>query len=161
MEPVMCIPNFKKYKLECANHTCKCLKANLEELVAEKPHLKGKGKLTKLNRVRLTTAVRCAIKMRSSENDPKQLKIDVTNSIYHILGFHDKEDWEKNIDSVEQSTNENGYNDYFNEIIDEQYEFWKLPSHLEMENSRTALNKQCQKEELTEVRVHPINTMIH
>ena len=57
-------------KLECANHKCKCLRANLEKLVAEKPHLKGKGKLTKLNRVRLTTAVRCAIKMRSSENDP-------------------------------------------------------------------------------------------
>ena len=57
----------------------------------------------------------------------------------------------ENIDSVEQLTNENGDNDYFNEIIDEHYEFWKLPSHLEMENSRNALKKQCQKAELTEV----------
>ncbi|XP_053403226.1 uncharacterized protein LOC128558323 [Mercenaria mercenaria] len=38
-------------KLECANHTCKCLRSNLEKLVTEKPQHKGKGKLTKLNRI--------------------------------------------------------------------------------------------------------------
>ena len=35
-------------KLECANHICKCVRANLERLVEEKPQYKGKGKLTKL-----------------------------------------------------------------------------------------------------------------
>lgn len=77
-------------KLECANHTCKCIRSNLEKLVTEKPEYKGKGKLSKLNRVRLTTAIRCAIRMRSKDKNAKLLKHDITNSIYHILGFHDR-----------------------------------------------------------------------
>ena len=75
-------------KLECANHICKCVRSNLENLVQEKPQYKGKGKLTKVNRVKLTTALRCAIKMRTKTNDSKQLKKDILNSIYHVLGFH-------------------------------------------------------------------------
>jgi hypothetical protein len=56
-------------KMECANHACKCLRSNLEKLVNDKPYYKGKNGLSKMIRVRLTTAVRCAIKMRSQESD--------------------------------------------------------------------------------------------
>ena len=75
-------------KLECANHAVKCLRSSLEKLVEQKPHYKGKGKMTQLVRVRLTTACRCAIKMRSEEADRKsalpKLQHDIKNSIHHI-----------------------------------------------------------------------------
>ncbi len=55
----------------------------LEKLVAEKPHYKGRGKLTEAMRKRLTTAARCAIKMRSAESDTKRatelLRQDLSN----------------------------------------------------------------------------------
>ena len=79
-------------KLECANHACKCLRSNLEKLVVERPHLKGKGKLTNNIRIRLTTANRCAIRRRSKEKDRKlavrKLRHDIMNSIDHVLGHH-------------------------------------------------------------------------
>ena len=83
-------------KLECANHSCKCLRSSLETLVNEKPHYKWKGKLTRLIRIRLTTAVRCAMKMRSNDaklnrqQATKQLEHDIRNSVQHIFGNHDK-----------------------------------------------------------------------
>ncbi|CAC5387679.1 unnamed protein product [Mytilus coruscus] len=40
-------------KLECANHITKCLRSNLENLVAENPSYKGKGKLCNRTRVRI------------------------------------------------------------------------------------------------------------
>ena len=80
-------------KLECANHACKCLRSNLEQLVSDKPAYKGKAKITKLARIRITTAVRCAIKMRSQETDKnqatKKLKKDIKNAGRHVLGLHD------------------------------------------------------------------------
>ena len=76
-------------KLECANHACKCLRNNLEQLVNEKPQYKGKGKLSKVNRIRIVTAVRCAIKMRSEEKDINKLKKDIKNAGRHVLGLHD------------------------------------------------------------------------
>jgi hypothetical protein len=76
--------------LECANHICKCLRSNLEKLVIGKPHYKGKGKLTKITRLRLKTAVRCAIRMRSRDHSVKQLRKDIINSVNHVLGFHDR-----------------------------------------------------------------------
>ena len=80
-------------KLECANHACKCLRNNLEQLVSDKPAYKGKGKLTKGSRIRIVTAVRCAIKMRSQEKDKTQginkLKKDIKNAGRHVLGLHD------------------------------------------------------------------------
>ena len=70
-------------KIECANHATKCLRSNLEKLVNEKPQYKGKGKLTKNNIRRITTGVRCAMIMRSKEenrNDAiKKLKQDIRN----------------------------------------------------------------------------------
>jgi hypothetical protein len=40
-------------KLECANHSCKCLPSRLEELVVTKPAYKGVGGLTKAVRIRM------------------------------------------------------------------------------------------------------------
>ena len=45
---------------------------NLEQLVNDKPSYKGKGKSTKLARLRIVTAVRGAIKMRSDEKDKSE-----------------------------------------------------------------------------------------
>ena len=56
-------------KGECANHVCKCLRGHLEKLVDANPSYKGKKNLTKASRIRITSAVCCAIRMRSSEKD--------------------------------------------------------------------------------------------
>ncbi|KAJ8314129.1 hypothetical protein KUTeg_008690 [Tegillarca granosa] len=81
-------------KIECANHTCKCLRSSLEKLVEEKPYYKGKGGLTKRVRVRIVSAVRCANKMRSKEaNKSKAIKLmnhDVRNTVHHIFGDHSR-----------------------------------------------------------------------
>ena len=129
-------------KMECANHICKCIRSNLEKLVEEKPQYKGKGKLTKLNRIRLTTAIRCAIKMLSASKNSKQLKKDILNSIYHILGFHhNSSDFCKQRTS-KQTENDNGDNeepsDSFDDLFNNQSEYWKLPSEEELQNSRCA-----------------------
>ena len=80
-------------KVECANHSCKCLRVHLERLVDDKPQYKGKGGLTKLNIQRIVTGVRCAIKMRSCEqpgtDSVKKLKQDIRNAGRHVLGLHD------------------------------------------------------------------------
>ena len=79
-------------KIECANHACKCLRSSLEKLVEAKPHYKGINKLSKPTRVRLTTAVRCAIRMRSKQPDRqtaiRKLESDIMNSVYHVFGKH-------------------------------------------------------------------------
>ena len=54
------------YYIYGPNHAVKCYQDALEKLVAEKPHYKGKGKLTVAMRKCLTTAARCAIKMWST-----------------------------------------------------------------------------------------------
>ncbi|VDI80109.1 Hypothetical predicted protein [Mytilus galloprovincialis] len=54
-------------KIECANHACKCLRSHLEQLVMDKPSYKGKNKLTKANRLRITSSIRCAIRRRAQE----------------------------------------------------------------------------------------------
>ncbi|ESO98101.1 hypothetical protein LOTGIDRAFT_174357 [Lottia gigantea] len=80
-------------KLECANHVCNCLRSSLEKLVDRLPSLKGKSKLTLATRIRIVSAVRCAIRMRSSDGqDPRRtrkLEHDIKNSIFHIFGKHD------------------------------------------------------------------------
>ena len=81
-------------KLECANHACKCYRSSLEKLVTENPSYKGKGGLTQKMRKRLTSAARCAIKMRSQEPDTKKavklLEQDLVNGPFHCFGFHSK-----------------------------------------------------------------------
>jgi hypothetical protein len=79
-------------KVECSNHACKCLRSNLEKLVQDHPSFKGKGKLTLMNRIKITTGVRCAIRMRSKEADrvsaTKALAHDIRNAVYHVFGMH-------------------------------------------------------------------------
>ena len=79
-------------KVECANHAIKCYRGALEKLVQEKGKYKGKGKLTERMRKRLTTAARCAIKMRSTDPDKKRatelLRQDLRNGPLHCFGIH-------------------------------------------------------------------------
>ncbi len=80
--------------MECANHCCKCYRSSLEKLVQEKPQYKGKGGLTEKMRCRLTSAARCAIKMRSQEPDVamavKKLECDLINGPFHCFGQYKK-----------------------------------------------------------------------
>ena len=79
-------------KIECANHICKCLRSNLEKLAETNGIYKGKNNLTKAKRIRIVSAVRCAIRMRSKQDDKqlavKQLEKDIRNSVYHVFGIH-------------------------------------------------------------------------
>ena len=79
-------------KVECTSHAVKCYRGALEKLVAEKPHYKGKRKLTVAMRKHLTTAARCAIKMRSTGSDVKRatelLQEDLSNGPLHCFGIH-------------------------------------------------------------------------
>ena len=73
-------------------HAVKCYWGALEKLVAEKPHYKGKGKLTVAMQKCLTTAARCAIKMQSTGSDVKRatelLQQDLRNGPLHCSGVH-------------------------------------------------------------------------
>jgi hypothetical protein len=81
-------------KMECANHSTKCYRSSLENLVVDNPAYKGKGGLTVKMRKRLTSAARCAIKMRSGVSDRakavKLLERDLINGPYHCFGHHSK-----------------------------------------------------------------------
>lgn len=82
-------------KLECANHVCKCLRSNLEKVVSENPQYKGKHHLSKSARIRIVSAVRCSIRMRSAEAKEnrsaaaKKLRADIMNSVHHVFGYHE------------------------------------------------------------------------
>lgn len=92
---IQCVPGWGRYieKMECANHSCKCYRSALEKLVQEKPQYKGKGGLTEKMRRRLTSAARCAIKMRSKEPDiakaAKKLEKDLLNGPFHCFSQHE------------------------------------------------------------------------
>ena len=79
-------------KMECANHAVKCYRTALETLVQDKPHYRGKGKLTEAMRKRLTKAARCAIVMRSKESNKQaaivKLQQDLLNGPLHCFGCH-------------------------------------------------------------------------
>ena len=87
-------PHWCKYikKVQCANHALKCFRSNLEKLIQNNPSYKGRNNLSKQQRIRLVTAVRCAIRMRSKESNRAsailKLKKDIKNSINHVLGIH-------------------------------------------------------------------------
>ena len=88
------VPGWGRYikKLECANHSCKCYRAGLEKLVQGNSSYKGRGGLTEKMRRRLTSAARCAIKLRSKDPDTantvKLLERDLLNGPYHCFGHH-------------------------------------------------------------------------
>jgi len=81
-------------KIECANHSLKCYRSSLEQMVKENPSYKGKNKLTENMRKRLTKSARSAIIMRSKESDRHQailkLERDLLNGPYHCFGYHTK-----------------------------------------------------------------------
>ena len=81
-------------KYECANHCCKCYRSSLEKLAAENAQYRGRGGLTQKMRKRLTSAARCAIKMRSQESNKaqaiKSLEKDIINGPLHCFGYHSK-----------------------------------------------------------------------
>lgn len=93
--PSWCLRGTGVQKLECANHVCKGIRGKLEKLVTENSHFKGADRLTKSIRVRLTTAIRCAIKMRTADEKTvghhqatKLLQHDIKNAVRHVLGHH-------------------------------------------------------------------------
>ena len=83
--------------------------------------------------------------MRSKNSNAKQLRKDILNSIYHVLGFHDKcSDFCKKTPSkkkaeINENPNESDTdNESMNSIFENQSEFWKIPSDTELERSRLA-----------------------
>ncbi|KAK3099893.1 hypothetical protein FSP39_011406 [Pinctada imbricata] len=152
------VPIWGKYviKKECANHACKCFRSNLEKLVADNPLYKGKHHLSKSTRVRLVSAVRCAIRVRSKELESKQkdrstaikdLSHDIRNSVYHVFGKHDNcsdfcraseksksDNFKYNVDNDDSS---------IVDVLDEQVNQWTEGCSLEsQEDARcgTAIN---------------------
>ena len=79
-------------KVECANHSVKCFRTQLENLVSNNPSYKGRGKLTEAMRKLLTRAARCVIVMRSKEPDRTtaiiKLQQDLMNGPLHCFGCH-------------------------------------------------------------------------
>ena len=59
------VPGWGRYvtKEEYAHHICKCYRANLEKLITDNPLYQGKHHLSKNTRVRLASALRCAIRV--------------------------------------------------------------------------------------------------
>ena len=124
-------------KLECANHACKCYRGALEKLVQDNPSYKGSGGLTMKMRKRLVSGARCAIKMRSSEQDRqlgvKLLKRDLTNGPNHCFGNHDhcspdfcttarerlSHDDSHLIQETPEPVESNGYEDDDNDVLGE------------------------------------------
>lgn len=139
-------------KLECSNHVCKCLRSSLEKLVADNPLYKGAHKLSKSIRMRITSAVRCAIRMRSTNTDrkiaSKLLAHDIKNSIHHIFGNHSNcSDFckakEKNVinahDFIGNPTTNTDENDEVDQVLNSQSLFWTEGTSIEcQEQSRQA-----------------------
>ena len=99
MESDIILEGFRMTEKQRANHAVKCYRSALENLVKDKPHYKGRHKLTEGQRKRLASAVRCAIIMRSNDVDTKKvekrraaflLQEDILNSVYHCFGSHHK-----------------------------------------------------------------------
>ncbi|ESO87071.1 hypothetical protein LOTGIDRAFT_154561 [Lottia gigantea] len=139
-------------KLECANHACKCLRSSLEKMVDRLPKLRGRGKLTLATRIRIVSAVRCAIRMRSSEENRslacKKSVHDIKNCIYHVFGDHTRcsEFCKKSsgeIPSKESnptSTCEDEQSESVISVVRDQQDFWTDGSSLkDQEDSRLAV----------------------
>ena len=121
--------------IECANHTCKCLRSRLEQLVIDNPDYKGKNKLTKYMRIRIVSAVRCSIKLadRTSLNCIKNLQHDIKNSVYHVFGYHANcgsfckasagvSEIENVDNSCEEDDTENA--DFVGSVMEQQASYW-------------------------------------
>ena len=110
-------------KIECANHACKCLRGKLEKIVDSTRSYHAKGGLDKLQRIRLVSGVRCAIRMRSLMSDRaeaiKLLKADIKNSINHVMGDHSHcSDFCKSANATTSNSSQNINND---DVLNEEY----------------------------------------
>ena len=65
----------------------------VNEYIYAMPQYKGRGKLTCRTKCCLTSGVRCAIKMRSVEENRKEairkLEHNILNCVYHTFGHHE------------------------------------------------------------------------
>ncbi|XP_053391946.1 uncharacterized protein LOC128554670 [Mercenaria mercenaria] len=95
--------------------------------------------------------------MRSATKNPRQLRKDILNSVYHILGFHKLcSDFCQKRPEKDSSTDENIIDDdtfesTFDDIFEEQYKYWQIPSEAEMEESRRAISNSNSLIELKEM----------
>ncbi|KAJ8298823.1 hypothetical protein KUTeg_022883 [Tegillarca granosa] len=68
--------------------------SSLEKLVEENTYYKGKNHLSKAARVKIVSAVRCAIRLRSMETDKQAavrlLQHDIHNSVHHVFGNYSR-----------------------------------------------------------------------
>ena len=131
--PEWCKRHLKK--VECPNHSCKCLRGSLEKLVCDKPHFKGTGRLTKKKRVHITSYCRGAIRHHAKRHrmgekgTVKDLKKDIMASLDHVFGHHEfcsksycKGKLAKDNDNEEHGEEEE--DDSPCDILDEQVRFW-------------------------------------
>jgi len=75
---------------ECANHSAKCFRSSLENLVKTNPYYKGRHKLTKSMHKRLASSARCTIIMRSKDVAEKKLIMQLLLNIYRMTKSHHK-----------------------------------------------------------------------
>ena len=132
-------------KEECANHVSKCYRSNLEKLVSNNPLYKGKNNLTKSTRVRLTSALRCAIHVRSKEytentserrNIVKKLSHDIRNSVHHVFGKHDNcSDFCRAGQSTASNSEDPSLDHSPESVEEEQGDFWTEGSSITSQES--------------------------
>ena len=136
-------------KDECANHVTKCLRSNLEKLVAENPLYKGKIHLTKSARFRIVSAVRGSIRFRFWElRDDKQTKNKAALLLRHdikscLLPYiwipHKCSDFcrAKTTYAIEEPSDKAEQEQEAVNIFEEQASYWKKGSNVEaQEKSR-------------------------
>ncbi|KAJ8309411.1 LOW QUALITY PROTEIN: hypothetical protein KUTeg_014285 [Tegillarca granosa] len=122
-----------------------CLRSNLEKLVQE--NCKGKGRLTKAVRVKIVSAVRCSIRLRSQEDDRYKaifkLEKDIRNSVHHVFGNHsncvkpndaDNSSKDETISTKkQQEEDEENQSDNIPDVMDREYEIWKETKDIDKE----------------------------
>ncbi|XP_076081060.1 uncharacterized protein LOC143051967 [Mytilus galloprovincialis] len=121
-------------KEECANHVSKCFRSNLEKLVTDNPLYKGRHHLSKTTRVRLVSALRCAIRVHSKEFKEKKydkqtaikkLNNDIRNSVHHVFGQHDQcSDFCQAKNQTAPTSNPSDTDNIETVIINDQIDFW-------------------------------------
>ena len=120
-------------KVHCANHLCKNLRSNLEQLVINKPHYKGRNGLTKHRMIRIALGVRAAIRMRSKDQNraagKMKLKQDIHNVIHHVFGHHKhcSPDFCKKTTRTRQPDPSEDHEDdeTCEDVLEEQVRYWK------------------------------------
>ncbi|CAC5400519.1 unnamed protein product [Mytilus coruscus] len=125
------VPVWGKFvlKMECANHICKCLRGNLENLVNENLSYKGKGKLCKRTRIRIVSTV------QSEGDHQKQISRKQCNEdfcqVKQNLGKNQIDEAQRDV--IDDNDDDNGDDDIFMQ----QSEMWTQGTSLQaQEQSR-------------------------